>query len=70
MSVTVALSNLAESIARFRQSWTSAQGVWLDESQHEFAKNYLDPLETKVRSVQREMQNLADVIANARREVR
>jgi hypothetical protein len=55
---------------RLCQAWEDAKAVWNDPVRWSFEKEHWTPLEQQVPAVQREMERLAQVIAQARRSVK
>jgi hypothetical protein len=70
------MTNLNTTIAQLdsawktlRQRWEATKAVWNDPVRWDFEKEYWMPLEGQVLATQREMERLAQVIAQARRNV-
>jgi hypothetical protein len=63
-------AELQETWQRLRQRWTDTVAVWNDPVRWDFEKQYWQPLEGQTQATQREMERLAQVIAQARRSVR
>jgi hypothetical protein len=61
---------LQEAWQRLRQRWADTAAVWNDPVRWDFEKQYWQPLEAQVQATQREMERLAQVIAQAQRSVR
>jgi hypothetical protein len=53
-----------------RQNWESTRAVWNDPVSWNFEKEYWVPLEAQIQATQREMEQLAQVIASARQNVK
>jgi hypothetical protein len=71
------MANLGTTIAQldaaFRtlsQRWEHTKTLWNDSVRRSFEDDYWTPLETQARETQREMERLAQVIAQARRSVK
>ncbi len=63
------LAHLDTAFKSLRQRWQDIQSVWNDPVSRAFEQEYLLPLESQVQAAQREMERLAQVIAQARRSV-
>lgn len=70
MSLSIALSELAESLSRWKQLWAVTENEWRDQTQQAFVKTYLEPLATQTQELQRELQALHDSIERAKHEVK
>ena len=55
---------------KLRHSWEQTQTVWNDSVSRNFERDYVQPFDSQLQAVQREMKQLAQVIAGARRTVR
>lgn len=63
-------ARLLEAFQRVRQRWEDVKAVWNDQVRWSFEKEYWTPLEGQVQATQREMERLAQVIAQAQRGVK
>ena len=63
-------AQLSEFTQRIRQRWAETQSMWSDPVQQYFEKDYWLPLEAQAQATLREMERLAQVIAQARRNVK
>jgi hypothetical protein len=63
-------AELQEAWRRLCQRWTDTAAVWNDPVRWDFEKQYWQPLEAQTQATQREMERLAQVIAQAQRSVR
>ena len=68
-SLNIAGTELQEAWKRLRLRWQETISLWNDPVRWDFEKEYWTPLETQVPITQREMERLAQVIAQARRSV-
>ncbi|MBI3739515.1 MAG: hypothetical protein HY258_10760 [Chloroflexi bacterium] len=66
-NTTAQLDSAFRSLA---QRWADTKTVWDDSVQRDFEKEYWEPLEAQIRSTQQEMERLAQVIAQAQRNVK
>ncbi|MBI3914404.1 MAG: hypothetical protein HY327_09500 [Chloroflexi bacterium] len=59
-------------IARQRlwQHWEDARAVWNDSVRWDFEKEYWTPLEHQAQATQREMERLAQLIAQVQRNIK
>ncbi len=64
------ITQLDSTLKRLHQRWEQTQSVWNDPVSRAFEQDYLIPLEQQVLVTQREMERLAQVIAQARRRVK
>ncbi|OIO97494.1 MAG: hypothetical protein AUK03_02435 [Anaerolineae bacterium CG2_30_64_16] len=55
---------------RLGQRWEDAKSLWNDPVRWNFEKEHWAPLEGQVQATQREMEQLAQVIAQAQRSVK
>ncbi len=69
-SLKVAVDQMDSTLKTFRQNWENTRLVWNDPVQQHFEKDYWQPLETQAQATLREMERLAQVIAQARRNVK
>ena len=70
------MNNLPASIERLKTLWQTIQAVWHttqtqwhDPVQQAFTREVWQPLQTQVAATHRELVNLAEVIAEAKRRV-
>ncbi|MBM4467317.1 MAG: hypothetical protein FJ014_17485 [Chloroflexi bacterium] len=69
-NLNTAAAQLDFAFRTLRQRWEVTTSVWNDPVRWNFEKEYWTPLEMQVPATQREMERLAQVIAQARRSVR
>jgi hypothetical protein len=50
--------------------WENTQATWNDLVRWDFEKQYWTPLEAQIQATQRELERLAQIIAQAQRSVR
>jgi len=63
-------SGLQDAFRRLSQRWKEVKAVWADSVQRRFEKRYWAPLESQTQATLKEMDRLAQVIAQARRHVK
>ena len=63
-------SQLDSAFKTLRQRLEETKALWNDPVSRRFEKEHWIPLETQVQATQREMERLAQVIAQARRAVK
>jgi hypothetical protein len=59
-----------EVFQRVRQRWEGTKSVWNDRVRWDFDKNHWTPLESQTQEVLKEMERLAQLIAQAQRSVK
>jgi hypothetical protein len=69
-NLNTTLSQLDTALKTLRQHWEATSAVWNDLVSRNFEKDYWAPLEGQVQATGREMERLAQVIAQARRSVK
>lgn len=68
MSVTAGIGKLRDSTKALRQQWIEVQTSWRDENARQFYENNLEPLLTRIRSMELAMAQMATTIQQARRD--
>ena len=68
MSINVAKANLMDAVKQLRIKWTTISGVWDDGARRQFEKDYLDPLEAKVRAAIKGLDHVSELQDRVRRE--
>ncbi|MBC7264335.1 MAG: hypothetical protein H5T64_08235 [Chloroflexi bacterium] len=63
-------AELDEAWQRLRQRWEETKAMWNDPVRWQFEREFWQPLESQVPIILKEMERLAQVIAQARRNVR
>ncbi|MFQ5342051.1 MAG: hypothetical protein ACE5F6_10950 [Anaerolineae bacterium] len=63
-------AELQDAWQRLRQRWEETKAVWNDLVRRRFEKEHWAPLEDQAQATHREMERLAQVIAQARRSVK
>jgi hypothetical protein len=63
-------TQLPDIFRRVKHCWINVKTVWNDQVHWRFEKENWDPLEGQVQATQREIERLAQVIAQARRSVK
>ncbi len=53
-----------------RQRWGDTQSLWNDPVRHSFEKEHWTPLESQMRATLEHLERLAQVVAQAQRNVR
>ncbi len=69
-NLTATYEQLATCWKVLHQRWEAAQSQWNDPVSRDFEKIYWTPLEAQVQLTHQEMGRLAQVIAQARRNVK
>ena len=70
MSVNLSAEKLGANAQALHQRWANTQSVWNDPVSRNFEQEYLVSLESQLQTTQREMERLAQVIAQVRRSVK
>ncbi len=70
MSLSTIASQLTTEWQTLRQRWEDATTVWADPVQVAFERDHIMPLEEQHFAVENNMTRLADVIAQARQNVK
>jgi|GEM_PF-854839 len=63
------IAKLDEANKRLHLHWNETKSLWTDSVQLTFEQTYWQPLEQQVRTTQRELEHLAEVIAKAYQQV-
>jgi len=69
-NLNAAIFQLDSAMKTLRQQWEATSAVWNDPVSRNFQQNHWAPLEAQVQATGREMERLAQVIAQARRSVK
>ncbi|MBI4670492.1 MAG: hypothetical protein HY741_02330 [Chloroflexi bacterium] len=69
-SLNSSVNEMQEALKRLLQQWEAARQVWADSVSRDFQEHHLEPLDTQTRAAQREMEKVAQVIAQARKSVK
>ena len=69
-SLTHTSVELHDAWRRLNQRWEDAKSLWNDPVRWSFEKEHWAPLEGQLQATQREMERLAQVIAQAQRNVK
>lgn len=64
------MDQLSTAIKALQSKWQSTTPLWNDPVSQSFEKNYLALFDTQTQATLKEMQKLAQVIAEAQRRVR
>ena len=70
MNINLSADKLGANAQALRQRWSDTQSVWNDPVSRAFEQEYLVPLENQTQATQREMERLAQVIAQAKHGVK
>ena len=70
MSLSVGRAKLLTALKDLRARWDRVHMKWDDPVSREFEKEFLDPLEGKVRSGVSAMENIYEIILQARSDCR
>lgn len=69
-NLSMTITQLGSAGKVLRQRWEDTTAVWNDPVRWSFEKEHWTPLDEQAQATQREMEQLARVIAQARRSVR
>jgi hypothetical protein len=69
-SLNTTAAQLETAWKRLRQRWEDTKTVWNDPVQRHFEKEYWTPLEGQTQATLKELEQLAQVIAQARQKVK
>lgn len=71
------MSNLGNKLGQFDSTWRTlnlcwkdATQLWNDPVQHKFEQEFWIPMEGQVQATQRELERLAQIVAQAQRRVK
>ncbi len=70
MTVNYASSEMEQAWQQVRAQWQKAGGVWNDAVRWQFEREFWQPLESLAPATIQEIERLAQVIAQARQNVR
>jgi len=70
VNLSTAIAQLDSGWKTLRQRWEDTTAVWNDPVRWSFEKEHWTPLDAQAQATQREMEQLAQVIAQARRSVK
>ncbi len=68
MSVSAAKAKLAQAIRDIRVAWDMARPLWRDQVAQDFERQVLYELERDIRTAQGAMEQLGDVLGQAKRD--
>lgn len=68
MSVTVAKANLMDALKQLRVRWALISQQWDDSARRQFEKDFIDPLEAKIRTALKGLDHVSELQDRARRE--
>ena len=69
-NLSMTSSQIESGCKTLQQRWSDTQSAWTDPVSRAFEQEYLLPLESQVQATQREMERLAQVIAQAKHGVK
>jgi hypothetical protein len=69
VSLSEVSKQLDSALQQLRQNWDAAAAQWDDSVRREFEHTYWEPLTAQTLSMHRQMARLAEVIAQARRQL-
>jgi hypothetical protein len=69
-NLNVTAAALDDAWQRLRQRWEETKALWNDPVRWQFEREFWQPLESQMLTTQKEMERLAQMIAQARRSVR
>lgn len=67
MSLSAGRGMLLDAQKQFLQEWSRLRETWTDRNAEEFEKRFIQPVDGQVRRASEAMEQLADVVAAARR---
>jgi hypothetical protein len=68
VSVNVAKANLLDAIKQLRVRWSSISASWDDTARRQFEKDFLDPLDAKIRNAVKGLDHVSELQERVRRE--
>ncbi len=68
MSVTVAKANLMDALKQLRTRWALISQQWDDAARRQFEKDYIDPIEAKIRTALKGLDHVSELQDRVRRE--
>ena len=68
MSINVAKANLLDAVKQLRIRWTTICASWDDGARRQFEKDFLDPLDAKIRNAVKGLDHVAELQAKVQRE--
>ena len=68
MSINVAKANLMDAVKQLRIRWSHISSSWDDVARRQFEKDFLDPLEGKVRQAIKGLDHVSELQERAKRE--
>lgn len=70
MTVGTGLVQIQEALKQLRVQWAEVQLHWKDPVQHEFERDFLEPLAMQVVATHQAMEQLAQMITSAQQDTR
>jgi hypothetical protein len=68
MSINVAKANLMDALKQLRIRWIAVSSGWDDVARRQFEKDFLDPLEAKIRNAVKGLDHVSELQDRVRRE--
>ena len=68
MSINVAKANLLDALKQLRLRWINIASTWDDGARRQFEKDFLDPLEAKIRTAVKGLDHVSELQERVRRE--
>lgn len=68
MSINVAKANLMDAVKQLRIRWSSISAGWDDGARRQFEKDFIDPLDAKIRMAIKGLDHVSELRDRALRE--
>ncbi len=68
MSINVAKANLMDAVKQLRIRWTTIASNWDDGARRQFEKDFIDPLDAKIRMAIKGLDHVGELRDKAIRE--
>lgn len=68
MSINVAKANLLDAVKQLKLRWSSICESWDDAARRQFEKEFIDPLDAKVRTALKGLDHVSELQDRVRRE--
>ena len=69
MSINKAIENLEQHLAKLKIQWEETMTFWDDSVSQGFESKYFQPIESQATSTLQSLENLADLMEKARRDI-
>ncbi len=68
MSINVAKANLMDAVKQLKTRWRAISDSWDDGARRQFEKDFIDPLEAKIRTAVKGLDHVSELQEKVRRE--